>query len=393
MRTCQNLSRRPHPTRTTGLAMRCWRSSSRSAGVACTSCSGAGGPRRSRDCGRCRAGPSGRASASARLWGGTWPPRSTSPRSRTWSSSRPAAIPSAIRGGGPWPRPISRWYPPTSSRASPRTPPGTPSRTCRRPRSTTGRSWSRGETAAGQAVLHQHRLRPGPRDLHDRPAAGHLRRLHRPPDLSHQPAADPDPARRDRGHAGRGPADRAGRPGHALPVRGPDPRDHQPVRGVPTAAGGRPRRGPREGPPRPARRAVRLTRLPGGHRGELLNVVPGPHLGDRGRVGRPGPADQHPELVQVAIDSSTGATWRHGPHHCAQYSMMTGLGFCKTSLSKVSSVTTLVALMAAVPSGVPDGPQASRRTRVRSQADCGPKPDAVRRPGRAKTERHGNVCC
>ena len=55
------------------------------------------------------------------------------------------------------------------------------SRSSRRPRSTTGRSPSRAGPAAGQAVLHQHRLRPGPADVHDRPATGHLRRLGRPP--------------------------------------------------------------------------------------------------------------------------------------------------------------------------------------------------------------------
>ena len=57
----------------------------------------------------------------------------------------------------------------------------------------------RARPAAGQAVLHQHRLRPGPGDLHDRPAAGHLRRLGRPSGLGHQPAAGPDPPRRHRG--------------------------------------------------------------------------------------------------------------------------------------------------------------------------------------------------
>ena len=64
--------------------------------------------------------------------------------------------------------------------------------------------------AAGQAVLYQHRLRPGPGDLYDRPVARHLRRLRGPPDLSDQPAADPDPPRRHRGHSRGRPADPAG---------------------------------------------------------------------------------------------------------------------------------------------------------------------------------------
>ena len=69
--------------------------------------------------------------------------------------------------------------------------------------------------AAGQAVLYQHRLRPGPGDLHDRPAAGHLRRFRRSRDLSDQPAADPDPPGRHRGHS-------RGRPAGPL-AAGPPP--------------------------------------------------------------------------------------------------------------------------------------------------------------------------
>ena len=52
-------------------------------------------------------------------------PRSTSPTSPISSSWRPAAIPGAIPAAGSWPRPTWPWCPPTSSRASPRTPRGT----------------------------------------------------------------------------------------------------------------------------------------------------------------------------------------------------------------------------------------------------------------------------
>ena len=62
--------------------------------------------------------------------------------------------------------------------------------------------------AARQAVLHQHRLRPGRRDLHHCAAPRHLRRLGRPSGLGDQPAAGADPPRRDRGHG-------HGRPAHA----------------------------------------------------------------------------------------------------------------------------------------------------------------------------------
>src|ERR1700729_697907 len=65
--------------------------------------------------------------------------------------------------------------------------------------------------AARQAVLHQHRLRPGPRDLHDRAAPRHLRRVGRPSGLGDQPAAGADPPGGDRGHGRGRPADPHGR--------------------------------------------------------------------------------------------------------------------------------------------------------------------------------------
>src|SRR6266567_967701 len=46
----------------------------------------------------------------------------------------------------------------------------------------------------------------------------------------------------------------------------------------------------------------------------------------------------------AAIASSTGPTWRQGPHHGAQYSTMTGRGLDRTSASKLASVTDLAAL-------------------------------------------------
>src|SRR4051812_4864086 len=45
----------------------------------------------------------------------------------------------------------------------------------------------------------------------------------------------------------------------------------------------------------------------------------------------------------AAISSRTGATILHGPHHSAQKSTRTGLSLASTSVSKVSSVTVLVA--------------------------------------------------
>src|ERR1700712_2236938 len=44
------------------------------------------------------------------------------------------------------------------------------------------------------------------------------------------------------------------------------------------------------------------------------------------------------------ISSRIGATMRHGPHHSAQKSTMTGLSDIRTSASKLASVTFLVAL-------------------------------------------------
>src|SRR6476619_7900251 len=43
-----------------------------------------------------------------------------------------------------------------------------------------------------------------------------------------------------------------------------------------------------------------------------------------------------------AISSSTGATWRHGPHHSAQKSTRTGPSAPRTSVAKLLSVTVLV---------------------------------------------------
>ena len=159
MRTCQLTSHRlpeleeagvPGGTgRVSSSLMRRWPWSSRSAETACMSCSGDGVHRRSKGCGRCPAARWGQMSVSARPWGGIWPPRSTSPTSPTWSSSRPAVIRDEIPGAACWPRPTWPWYPPTSSRASRRIPRGTLSRTFRRPRSTTGRLPSRGENGCG----------------------------------------------------------------------------------------------------------------------------------------------------------------------------------------------------------------------------------------------------
>ena len=45
----------------------------------------------------------------------------------------------------------------------------------------------------------------------------------------------------------------------------------------------------------------------------------------------------------AAISSRIGATCRHGPHHSAQKSTITGLSLLRTSASKVASVTDLIA--------------------------------------------------
>src|SRR5664279_636699 len=47
----------------------------------------------------------------------------------------------------------------------------------------------------------------------------------------------------------------------------------------------------------------------------------------------------------VAISSRIGATMRHGPHHSAQKSTMTGFSDCRTSVSKLASVTFTVAMV------------------------------------------------
>src|ERR1700733_4953788 len=52
----------------------------------------------------------------------------------------------------------------------------------------------------------------------------------------------------------------------------------------------------------------------------------------------------------AAMASSTGPSWRHGPHHCAQYSTTTGFALRSTSASKLSSVTVLTTPMAVFPS-------------------------------------------
>src|SRR5215468_12425061 len=53
-----------------------------------------------------------------------------------------------------------------------------------------------------------------------------------------------------------------------------------------------------------------------------------------------------------AISSITGPTWRHGPHHGAQYSTMTGRGLDRTSAAKLWSVTVLALLIRAPPARV-----------------------------------------
>src|ERR1700722_1721513 len=57
----------------------------------------------------------------------------------------------------------------------------------------------------------------------------------------------------------------------------------------------------------------------------------------------------------AAMASSTGPSWRHGPHHSAQYSTITGFALRSTSASKLSSVTALTMPMAVFPS-VRDAP-------------------------------------
>src|SRR5215472_5168912 len=102
--------------------------------------------------------------------------------------------------------------------------------------------------AAGEAVLHQHRLRAGAADVHDLTAAGHLRRRARPPGVGHQPAADPDPQGSDRADFGRLPArGERGQARHRLPVRLQGTGDNQPLRRVPS-----PRRGLADEPGQPA---------------------------------------------------------------------------------------------------------------------------------------------
>jgi hypothetical protein len=175
MRTCQNISRRLAPPRAATRASRrlarvqararasqpqaragaslsatrYLRWSSKSAGPAWMSCSGGGASHRSRDGGHCPADPLARAKGSARPRDATWPPRSTSPESPTWSSWKPAATPGGTPGAASSPRPTSRWWPPTPNHASPRTRRGTPPVPFRRPPSTTGRSSDRPEKDCG----------------------------------------------------------------------------------------------------------------------------------------------------------------------------------------------------------------------------------------------------
>ena len=153
---------------------------------ACTSCSGSAAPPPSTACGRCPADRSAPASASAPPPGATWPPRSTSPTSRTSSSWRPAAIPARDPRG----RVLATAYlalvaadvEPADPRGH-RVAPGRRAAADRvRPR-LDHRVGAR--TAAGQAVLHQHRLRPGAGHVHDRPAAG----TSTPPSLGHPVSA------------------------------------------------------------------------------------------------------------------------------------------------------------------------------------------------------------
>src|SRR3984885_9931329 len=70
----------------------------------------------------------------------------------------------------------------------------------------------------------------------------------------------------------------------------------------------------------------------------------------------------------AAMASSTGPSWRHGPHHSAQYSTITGFALRSTSASKLSSVTALTMPMAVFPS-VRDAPSGAGGELVRARRE------------------------
>ena len=106
------------------------------------------------------------------------------------SSSRRSATRTATPASGSSPPRTSGWSRAASTRRCRRTPPGTRSTTCRRarlrPRADRAR---RPRAAAGQAVVHEHRLRARAGDLHDVGAVGDLHRRARLPGRPHEPAA------------------------------------------------------------------------------------------------------------------------------------------------------------------------------------------------------------
>ena len=160
--------------------------------------------------------------ASARSRCGSW---------RTSSSWRPAATPAATRGAGRWPPPTSGWSRRTWTPRCPTTPPGTRRRPAGdrvRPR-LDRRVGAR--PAAGQALVHQCRVRPRAADLHDRGAARHLRRRARLRGDRHQPAAGAAAPRGAGADGGDGAARAVRRAaGDALPVRVAGAGGHRPVR-------------------------------------------------------------------------------------------------------------------------------------------------------------------
>ena len=127
------------------------------------------------------------------------------------------------------------------ARRRPRTSPGTragmPSTTCRRWRSTTGRSCSPAASACAAKLSYSNAgFALAPRDVHARRAARGLRRRARPRRLGDEPSARARAPRRDRADRRAAPGSRRGTPGRGLPLPLPAPRDHRSVRRAPPAA-------------------------------------------------------------------------------------------------------------------------------------------------------------
>ena len=210
MRACRTITR--------GSRMRCWPWCCRSAWAVCTPAVAAGGTAVRGPVGAA-GGRSPKTSAWGRRSGTTWPPRSTSPISRTWNSWRPAATRPAIPG------PRARHGVPgaRSSGAEPQIPADTawhpvqdlpPTAFDHGSIAESGRDRLRAKlsyTNVGFALAPETftiaQLRTS-----TRPRSG---TRSRPPTCS-----DPDPPRRHRGHARGGPADLPGRQArHPLPVQ------------------------------------------------------------------------------------------------------------------------------------------------------------------------------